>query len=222
MIKKFTLISILLFFILATHAQDRKWSLGVEFGLNYSNSTESTAPLKKDKPLLYKLGLKAEYSISEHFALQSGLLYSVKGIDSKGEGTYPNGINIDGSVTLRQEVIQLPMDLAYKLKLSESKIIFSMGSYLSYGIGGKTKAHGHFDGNEFSKEVNTFGNAEILNKIDFGVEIGAAYEIKHFILKVNYEWGLLNIGNKTIMGGEMDDYKNRIFSTSICYNFSII
>lgn len=79
--------------------------------------------LRKEIPLLYKIKLKAEYSISENLTLQFRLLYNLKSIDSKSKGPYSNGINVDVSVTLRQEVIRFSMDLAYKLKSSESKKI---------------------------------------------------------------------------------------------------
>ena len=90
--------------------------------------------------------------------------------------------------------------------------------HISYGVGGKTKATGILNGKPFSKEVNTFGNAEILKKIDFGIGIGISYEINHLYLKANYELGMLDIGHSNIIGGELD-YKNRILSATLGYHF---
>lgn len=200
-------------------SQTKRWEIGIEAGVNYSNSTEDTAPLNKKKFILYKVGAEINYLLTPNIFLQSGLIYSAKGIGSNGKGKIGE-MSIDGKIDLNQQVLQVPFYLGYRINLGNNKLNFIAGPYVAYGIGGKTKANGFINGNPFSKKVDTFGNGDILEKFDFGLGLGASYEIKHWFVKANYELGLLDIGHSNIMGGKLS-YKNRIASLSLGYHFSL-
>lgn len=214
--KRILLCLILLMSIHYCVYSQKRWMFGVEAGINYSNSTEDTAPLEKKTPILYKIGVEVDYLFNKYLFIQSGIAYSAKGIKSKGEGKIGE-VNVNGSIDLLQQVLQMPMYIGHTINLEKHKLSFMTGPYVSYGIGGKTSASGTLNDKPFSKEVNTFGNAKILNKFDFGIGFGASYKISHWYLKASYELGILNIGHSNIIGGNLD-YKNRIFSAVIGYH----
>ena len=199
------------------HSQTSRWIFGIEAGVNYSNSTEETAPLDKKKFILYRAGFEVNYLLTPKLFLRSGLIYNAKGIGSKGEGKIGE-MNINGKIDLNQQVLQIPLYLGYTVNLRNSKLKFTAGPYVAYGVSGKTKANGYINGNPFSKEVGTFGDGDILKKFDFGLGLEAGYEINHWYVKANYELGLLDIGHSNIMGGELS---YRIASLSLGYHFSL-
>ena len=201
------------------YSQANHWIFGIEAGINYSNSTEETAPLDKNKFILYRVGVEVNYLLTPNIFFQSGVIYSAKGIGSKGEGKIGK-MNINGKIDLNQQVLQLPLYLGYTINLRNNKLNFIIGPYVAYGIGGKTNANGLINGNPFNKKVDTFGDGDILKKFDFVLGLGAGYEIKHWYVKANYELGLLDIGHSNIMGGKLS-YKNRIASLSLGYHFSL-
>lgn len=208
-------LTLLVFMHCYAYSQNEKWTFGIEAGINYSNSTEDTAPFEKKKPILYKVGIELGYSFNKYLFIQSGLAYSAKGLKSKGGGRIGE-MNVNGSIDLFQQVLQIPVYLGHEIDLEKSKLSFMAGPYIAYGIGGKTKANGVINNKPFTKEVNTFGDARILDKVDFGIGFGLNYEIRHLYFKAGYELGILNIGHSNIMGGNLD-YKNRILSAVIGY-----
>lgn len=218
---KFLFLSFFLVMFATSHlySQTNRWIFGIEAGVNYSNSTEETAPLDKKKFILYRVGFEVNYLLTPKLFLQSGVIYNAKGIGSKGEGKIGE-MNINGKIDLNQQVFQVPLYLGYTVDLKNSKLNFIAGPYAAYGVSGKTKANGSINGNPFSKEIDTFGDGDILKKFDFGLGLGASYEIRHWYVKANYELGLLDIGHSNIMGGKLS-YKNRIASLSLGYHFSL-
>lgn len=201
-------------------AQHKAVSWGVEAGINYSNSTEETDPLDKKCPIFPRIGLTIEYGLTNHIFLQSGLIYSMKGLKSEGGGDMGGLAVQNASVKLTQHVLQIPFYAAYKQSITDDlKLGFAVGPYFAYGIGGKTKANGIVNGNPVDLESKTFGDNKILKRFDAGLNFKINAELsKHYTLGLSYELGLTNIGNATIMGGEMD-YKNRILSLTLGYVF---
>jgi hypothetical protein len=188
-----------------------KWSFGVEFGLNYSNSSEDTSPLQKECPILPRIGVSLEYNLFESWYVQSGIEYSMKGLKSSGETEF-----LKASVELDQQVIQMPILLNYKFALNKFKIVPGAGIYYSYGVGGKTKAIGQVNGNEIDITKTTFGN--ILKHQDMGLIFKLSSQLDHFLLNLSYEYGLKNIGIANVLGAPLD-YKNRVASISVGYLF---
>jgi hypothetical protein len=190
------------------------WSIGLEAGINYCNSSEDTAPLKKECPVLPKIGISVEYDLANNFYLQSGTTYSMKGLKSKGKTEY-----INASVELKQYLIQLPFLLTYKLPIGKTKgsIGFSAGAYAAYGIGGKTKAIGQVNGQNINIEVSTFD--KLLKRHDFGSLLKLSYQQNKISFSLSYEHGLADVGKSNVLGDPLD-YKNRVSALSINYIFS--
>lgn len=194
-------------------AQDSKWIVGVEFGINYSNSSEDTAPLKKECPILPKIGVNLEYNIIDNLFIQSGISYSMKGLKSSG-----NTENLKASVKLNQQLMQIPVIIGYKMNFQNNGIGvgFGAGAYYAYGIGGKTRAVGEISKQTVDLEVNTFG--DILSKYDVGLVSKLTVQFGSVVSSLSYEYGLLDIGRKNVLGQPLS-YKNRVASFSVGYLF---
>lgn len=189
-----------------------KWTVGVELGINFSDSSEDTAPLKKERPILPMIGITLDYNLlHNNIYIQSGITYSMKGLRSNGKTEH-----LEASVKLHQQVIQIPVLLNYKFKYNKFKIGPGIGIYYAHGIGGKTKAVGQVNGENINIEKNTFGN--ILKHQDFGLEFKLCSQFELYQLNLSYEHGFRNIGKSNVMGAPLD-YKNRVLSISIGYLF---
>lgn len=188
------------------------WTFGVEAGINYSNSSEDTDPLKKECPILPKIGITVDYKLSTNFGMQGGIVYAQKGLKSKGKTE-----QINASVELNQHVIQVPMLVTYQNNFSDKFLVgIGSGAYWAYGIGGKTKAYGTVGGQLVDKNLNTFDS--ILKKNDIGLNFKVFTEYNHYMLNIAYEYGLINIGKSNVMGNNLD-YENRVVSVTLGYQF---
>lgn len=214
---KFILTVILIaFFSIQGRAQFSKLKISLEAGVNYSSSSEETAPLKKTSPILPRIGITADYDISQNFFLESGLLYAMKGLRSEGETGYDN-MKIHAKIILNQHLLQFPLLIGRKFEIKKRLIKLSAGGYISYGIGGETKAIGDINDNPLNKELKTFGNGNLLNRVDCGILFKVeSFAVNNFFVTLSYELGLINVGNMNIMGGELN-YKNRCSVLTIGY-----
>lgn len=188
------------------------WTFGVEAGINYSNSSENTYPLKKKCPILPRIGITVDYKLSTNFGMQSGIFYAQKGLKSKGDTE-----QIKASVELNQHVIQVPILVTYLNNFSD-KFLAGMGAgvYWAHGVGGKTKAYGTVGGQLVDKNLRTFDS--ILKKNDIGLNFKVFTEYNHYMLNLAYEYGLINIGKSNVMGNNLD-YENRVLSVTLSYRF---
>jgi len=209
---KHTIIAVLLLTSPIIYGQDNSsWRFGIEIGMNYSNSSEDTHPLKKECPILPKFGISIDYELSSKFIIHSGVLYNFKGLKSNG-----NTETLNANVKLNQQTIQLPMTVRFQIPLRSFFLGIEGGCYYSYGVSGKTKARGMVNGMEIDIKKNTF--SEILNRNDCGLLFGLYSKISHFGINLTYEYGLVDVGKANVLGDALN-YKNRIISMSLNYVF---
>ena len=185
---------------------------GVKGGLNYANMLDKTntrtysADYKAK--IGFNMGVTAEYSISEKFAIEPGLLFSTKGTKDKSTGT---------KTSLNLNYLEIPINAIYKIELSSSsKILINAGPYFGYAISGKMKASEPVLGvNEDSKEQKVVIGTDI-KPLDFGLNIGAGVEIKDITVSLQYGYGLANL---TLHSENDAKLKNRVLGISIGYKF---
>lgn len=199
-------------------AQDSKLSFGVNAGVNVSNSSwDVNNGFDKKAVIGFQIGGTVDYALTEAFYLQSGLSLTTKGAKVKGKGG-DEIISLDGALTVNQYYLQLPVMGAYKLDVAENtKIVFSAGPYLAFGVGGKTKFKGDIIIVDVSgsgeDKVDTFGNDGLLNRFDFGLGGGVAVEFGQIVVGLKYELGLTDIGKDNL------SYKNRNAALTVGYKF---
>jgi len=181
-------------------------SIGVKGGINISDVHNIDNNVKVG----FNIGVTAELDLPSNFFLLSGLELTTKGFKGKEvtgiiAGEIPN--EYTGKATYNAMYIQLPLHAGYKLNLtSTTKLLFSAGPYLAYGVGGKRS----WDVKEI-KNLNFF--RDDTNRFDYG--IGAAVGVE-FMSKINVSLGADHGFGKVFKNTET---KNRCAHISLGYKF---
>lgn len=214
-------------------AQTAPFRFGVKAGLNLSSAIVDAADT--DLKTGYHIGGTVEYLLPKNFLIQSGLLFSVKGskINNLNENDYIGG-RPDFTHTFNELYLELPLYGAYKMDFSNNfNIVFGLGPYFGYGIGGKTKQKlnsGVWSGGITEREWDTFGDGVfdeslghlhgvILKRLDIGIGVSCDLEYRKFILGIGYECSLKNIAiNEAVYYREFE-YKNSNIQISVGYKF---
>ncbi len=210
---KLLIVVILLTMTTGSYAQIR---FGVKGGLNLANM------LYKDKYDTYSkdykmkagfhIGMTLEFSISEKFAIEPGLLYSLKGFKMEDSGI-TNSFNLN--------YLEIPINAVYKIDLGSGKILIFAGPYFAYGISGKMKSsEAMFGANMNEKELKLeLGNdkdKDDLKALDYGLNFGAGFEIVGVTIGLQYGLGLANLSLYT---EDETKFKNRVVGISVGYKF---
>jgi hypothetical protein len=129
-------------------------------------------------------GITSETNIQGPVSLQYGLLYSY----------------LFGSRTIITEFkttahnIDLPVRVAYKIPVAgEINAYLYGGPSLSYALSNKTKTT--ILGNEITS--NLYGDNSDYSQFNLQAGVGVAFEVKSVILKVGYDWGLLDLNKSS-------------------------
>ncbi len=111
-------------------AAEKKFTLGVRAGLNIAKMTDM--PSGVDSRTSFHAGLSADWNIINSFSVNSGILYTGKGVK-------------DGSA----DFIEIPVYASYRLNFAEaSQLQVNFGPYLDFGIAGDAFKDGA-DGKRF-------------------------------------------------------------------------
>lgn len=223
-------VGLLLFAASNLSAQTLSPRFKIKVGFNLSNAAVNDAR-GTDSKAGYHIGGTFEYPLSEKFLIQSGLLFSSKGSKVhvlNGSQYIPSPP--DDTHTFNESYLMLPLYGAYKFDVTNDfNIIFGVGPYLGYGIGGKTKQKlnsGSWSDGITEVEWGTFGNGvydenrnwlrgTTLKRLDIGVGANIDFEYRKFILSVGYEQGLRNIAVQENAPGL--SYTNNTVQISIGY-----
>lgn len=139
----------------------------------------------------YKLGVGAEYKLANNWSIQPSLLFVRKGMTSDTDVSI-EGYNVSAEATMNAYYLEVPIMAAYRVQLDDMNIVLNVGPYLAYGIAGKTKAEGKVSGYKESYEINTFGG-DALNRFDFGLGLGAAFEFGRIVAGIEGNFGLIDV-----------------------------
>jgi len=219
MTKKISVLFVM--FILIAGYTQAQFKVGVKAGFNLTNISQKFDGEKPDsedrgkfKPG-FQVGLIGEYSISDVFAIQPGIVFATQGTKFKDDEE-------DYKATMNLNYIQIPINAQYKMDLGVAKLLLQAGPYLGYGIGGKNKAKGTIEGLSVSIENKIkFGKGDeddlttyIPNAFDFGLGLGAGLQFGNIQAVLGYNIGLANMTDE-------DDYsmKNNGLAFTIAYLF---
>jgi len=213
--KLISLFSLVLLLLVATQSF-AQIKFGVKTGLNITNMLSKNDDEKFSKDFVMKpglhLGATAELPISESFAMETGLLFSMKG--------YKYDKN-DYRYTLNINYLEVPVNAVYKINLEEISILLHTGPYLGYALSGKVKSDKEMFGENGDKKKYTikFGNnkdKDDMKPLDFGLNFGAGIGINSFIIDFQYGLGLANLSPYTENRTKL---KNKVIGISIGYKF---
>jgi hypothetical protein len=214
--------------LLACGAYAQESSFYIKGGLNLANvSTTSSGRIDNANMLAgFHVGFMGDLPLGKTVAIQPGLLFTGKGAKSQ---TGQPGDAYYYKATSNPYYIELPVNIVFKIPLSEKESDFFIGAgpYAAIGIAGKNKTEGnagliHFSGSdniEFSNDdPTTFNQQEgagfgIMRRFDFGLNGTAGFQLKNVLLSANYGYGLTKINS--VASNDDDKNKHRVFSLSI-------
>lgn len=159
----------------------------------------------------FKIGASVEFELSQKLTVEPGLLYFAKGwkdkdvtvfaYDLEGNQLFDqNNDPITGvmNTTSKTDYLVLPIIFNYYIPLSLPHYIYlSAGSYVAYGIGGKTRTSGDTsqktEAARHYYDYSTFGRKG-MHRFDAGLSVGVGYEFSRMInAGIEANFGLVNI-----------------------------
>jgi opacity protein-like surface antigen len=172
-------------------------------GLSVNAGYVSTKSTEKDSKAMNGItaGIGYDMSIQGGFGLALGLNYTYGFFNEKETISTPlfGNYTIEGKTA--DHTLDVPVRLTYTYPISDNFKVFGFaGPKFAYAIAGKTKVS--FDGNEAIKETleasgvlndgDMYGEKGIMNQFDIKLGLGAGVNFNNILLKVGYDWGLLD------------------------------
>lgn len=196
--KKLLLLAIVAFLGTSAFAQS---SFNVKAGLNLGNWIGDDVPDNNKVKPGFKVGVGYEYQFNDLISLQPSLMFSTKGTKYTNSVTLPTLGSIDSKVTVNQMYLELPIFVGFRFNVGgNTNLVLSVGPYLAYGVGGKTKAKVSTDIDIPSEDLNTiegshdtFGDDFIEQRFDAGIGAAVAVEFGRFFVGVDTGFGLVNL-----------------------------
>lgn len=204
--KKIILTAMAVFAFGFANAQETKF--GAKVGLNIANQSFDGDGAPSTSSLIgFHVGGFVEIKIADKFTIQPELLYSTQG--SKFNLVVNNeGTNFDTENTFKLAYINIPVMFKYYVA---EKFSLEAGPQIGFLVDSKL-------------EVNVIGQSvsqdakDLFESIDFGLNLGAGYDItKNISAGLRYNFGLSNVA--TTESGEDTGVKNSVFSLSAGYKF---
>ena len=213
---------------LFTNAKSQKVYL--QGGVNLANiSTSNSGATEKNNMLTtFNVGIMGRSNASEPIALEAGLLLVGRG--SKAN-TYTTSSTDDNYIKTKFNplYLEIPVNLIVRMPLqSKSNIFVNAGPYIAMGIGGKSKVETKFLGAvsnsssdiEFNNDNPSTTQQEDagydkLKRFDYGVNLGAGFDLGKILLKANYGLGLAKINSTETDNSSNDKNKYRTVSVSV-------
>jgi opacity protein-like surface antigen len=210
-----------------TNAQDMKF--GAKAGLNVA----SISGLDNSKSLFgANLGVFAEFKISDKFAVQPEILFSMQGAkgsisetETSGSGAFSITSTFNAENKAALNYINIPIMAKFfvteQLSLQAGpQIGFLMSLETTSETSGSTTTT--FGGNTTTTVATPTSSSSSdksnSNSVDFGLNFGAGYDItENIFVEARYNLGLNNINKNTITG--QSDIKNRVISVNLGYKF---
>lgn len=183
------LLVLLLFAATTSFAQTR---FGITAGVNLANIVGSDAGDDNAMKIGVHGGLIVDLGITDNFIIEPGVLYSMKGSQSKD----------DSEIKLNLNYIEIPILAKYKL---ESGLNFFLGPYVGFLM----SATGEPGGVDFKDAVES---------TDFGLKVGIGYELESGLgFNAHYEMGLAKISKEIL--GVQPSTNNAVIGVGISYMF---
>lgn len=184
-------------------------SAGIKGGLNFSSLTTDGNDDKNLK-LGFHVGVFDKISLSESFAIQPELLYSIKGQKYEYDGY------ADGETKFNLHYIDLPVKLVFNL--SEDFSIFA-GPYASYLISAGLETNAEVL-NSYQIDSEDEVDRKYFNTIDYGLTAGIGFDLDPLIFGVNYNLGLNQVAKDDKPSYDMlGDAKNTVIQAYVGIKF---
>lgn len=202
----------------------------VQGGVNFANITTSKSGATQNSNMLttFNAGIMGRSNSTEPIALEAGLLLSGKGAKSN---TYLTSSSDDNYVktTFNPLYLELPVNFVLRLPLeSKNNIFINAGPYIAMGIGGKSKMETkilgtvtksssdiEFNDDDPSTTQQEDASYNKLKRFDYGINLGAGFDVGKVIIKANYGLGLAKINSTQTDNSSNNKNKYRTVSVSL-------
>jgi hypothetical protein len=228
--KNIFVLAALMLNVFAANAQVR---FGLKAGYNLTGVKIETDPyyayhtrgLNYSKVSGFHAGIMVDVAWGEHFSLQPGLLYTLRGFDAGGQVPGPLDGPVDITQKFRYHYLELPVNFLYKYSFGPGKLFAGAGPFLSYGIRGRMNEE--YDGYPSPEKTMVFldkqwsydaflANKQYLRPFNAGAVFTVGYEFNAGILiSGNYNLGLTDIEPQSRLS-----QKSRSWGISIGYLFN--
>lgn len=188
---KKSLLFVVFALIASTSFAQLSWN--VKAGMNVSNFWGDDPDMKAK--VGFKIGGGLEYAFTDIFSIQPSLFVSTKGAKGKGGSK---------GITINQVYLETPVMGTARFRFQgDMAVVVGAGSYIAYGVGGKTKGRG-YDGGTFSDYD--------MDRFDFGLCSGVTFEFGQFNVGLDGQMGLVEIIDHT-------DTRNLNLTIGVGYRF---
>ena len=197
---RLVLTAFLLFMIGQANAQLR---LGVKGGLNISSVHFSSDVLKSDNVTGFQVGPMIEGSLPlVGVGFDAAILYAQKGLETQTVG--------GGKTTLKNDYIDVPVNLKWKLGLPVVKVYLAAGPYVGFRVGG----------NKIWEIPGSMVDQVKTKNFSTGLNFGAGVElISHLQVGLTYGLGLTDNYSVETPSLTKKDGKNRGWSVTAAILF---
>ena len=140
-----------------------------------------------------------EYNVADNFYLQSGLLFSQKGLT----------INDDYKISIYY--LEIPVNLLNKFEMDPVTLMYGVGPYFAYGLKSKLKVEGNDRTVIEDVDMGYDHDDDFIIPGDFGVGFNAGVEYSSMQINMEFGLGLTDIAHR------YPSMFNRRFSITFAY-----
>jgi len=175
---------------------------GPKVGVNLSNMTLTSSglslcPVGKTG---MNVGFVSEIPLKNSFVLQPGILYSTKGSNYHFSGS---------ELSILPTYIEIPVNVMCKSNMGIMNMLVFAGPYAGIGVGGQSNKPAGLNDIMYGS-----GADSDMKAFDFGMNIGAGFELFAFQLTAQYGFSLTNLAPANLNDKVM---KNRVVAFSVAY-----
>lgn len=205
----------------------QKADFGVKVGLNIANLNGYQDTFVDSKPVVgVNAGVFIEVPLSENFAFQPEVLFSMQG------GDYNMSENFGEKTSIKLNYVNVPMMFKYKQK----GLNIEFGPQLGVMLSGKINveqtqvlANGNTltETEKYNMLTKENHSKKLGSRYDFGVNMGLSYDFtRNFFAGVRYNWGFTSIFKKNssvnygeTTSAETPKVKNSVFQVGVGVKF---
>lgn len=194
---------------------DAQVKFGVKAGPQLTNFAGSDVE-ESDMKFGFNVGGYANIRFSEQLAFQPELLYSLQG--AKNEETYEEfGITYHEENNMHLSYIQVPLMMKW---YAYDGLNFEFGPQVGFNIAAKAKGESTVTDGDSSITTEYDDDIDNISTVDFGVNIGAGYEMSNGLnFGLRYGRGLTSISDIEDDNGDKAKVFNSVISLGVGYTF---
>lgn len=196
-------IAFLLLLFVAFQVSAQEFHFIPKIGLNMANITNSDGSMKPG----LNIGVAGEVMMTERFAIEPGIFYSMQGTKDKESGT---------TMKIKNDYLNIPV--LFKGYVYEGFNLFA-GPQLGFKVSSKIKA------SQSGTSVSTNEGSDLFKTVDFSIVLGAGYQSPMgFLVSLNYNIGLTNTIDKdkfsSLLGTTVDETcRNGVLQLNVGWRF---